>query len=70
MDSADFAAFDWVNLYDTDDLVGFWNPLRRKGYSSVMDQRIDTHEFPFYSHVKYWTNSLVARELVDQTLTA
>ena len=70
MDSADFAAFDWVNFYDTDDLVGFWNPLRRKGYASVIDQRIDTHEFPFYSHVKYWTNSLVARELVDQTLTA
>ena len=70
MDSTDFAVFDWVNFYDTDDLVGFWNPLRRKGYSSVMDQRIDTHEFPFYSHVKYWTNSLVARELVDQTLTA
>jgi hypothetical protein len=69
-DDPKFSSFDWVNCYDTDDLVGFWNPLRRKGYTSVMDQRIDTHEFPFYSHVKYWTNSFVARELVDMSLTA
>lgn len=69
-DASGFSSFDWVNFYDTDDLVGFWNPLRRKGYATVMDQRIDTHEFPFYSHVKYWTNSFLARELVDMSLTA
>ncbi len=68
-DNAQFNSFDWVNCYDADDLVGFWNPLLRKGYVTVMDQRIDTHEFPFYSHIKYWTNSIVARELVDMSLT-
>jgi len=70
MDRPEFGALDWVNCYDTDDIVGFWNPLRRMGYATVMDQRIDTHELPFYSHVKYWTNSFVARELVDKSLTA
>lgn len=69
-DRPEFAGLDWINFYDTDDLVGFWNPLRRCGYAHVADQRIDTHEFPFYSHVKYWTNAALARELVDKCLTA
>ncbi|WP_447975191.1 hypothetical protein [Nitrospira sp. Kam-Ns4a] len=69
-DRPEFAELDWVNFYDTDDLVTFWNPLRKRGYTSVTDQRIDTHELPFYSHVKYWTNSVLARELVDKCLTA
>lgn len=68
-DRPDFAPLDWVNFYDTDDLVTFWNPLRKRGYATVTDQRIDTHELPFYSHVKYWTNSVMARELVDKCLT-
>ncbi len=63
------AGLEWVNFYDADDLVGFWNPLRRQGYKTVMDQRVDTHEFPFYSHVKYWTNAFVAGELADMSLT-
>lgn len=68
-DRPEFSRLDWVNFYDTDDLVTFWNPLRKRGYLSVSDQRIDTHELPFYSHVKYWTNSVLARELVDKCLT-
>lgn len=61
---------NWVNMYDPGDLVGFWNPLVRKGYTCPFDTRIKTSEFPFYSHVKYWTSSTVADELVDMALSA
>lgn len=69
-DDPALAQLRWVNYYDLDDLVTFWNPLEQKGYATVKDRRIDTHELPFYSHVKYWTNSELARELADKGLTA
>ncbi len=69
MDHDIFSRFDWINFYDTDDIVCFWNPLKKKGYKNVIDQKIDVHELPVYSHIKYWTNSVIARELADMALT-
>lgn len=64
------SSVNWVNMYDPADLVGFWNPLRKWGYETPWETRIKTHELPFYSHVKYWTSSSVAEELLDMALTA
>lgn len=61
---------NWVNMYDPADLVGFWNPLRKWGYSNPWETRIKTHELPFYSHVKYWTSSTISDELVDMSMSA
>jgi hypothetical protein len=69
-DIATLNSLNWVNMYDPADLVGFWNPLKKWGYVNPWDVRIKTHEFPFYSHVKYWTSSTIADELVDMALTA
>ncbi|MFA6013273.1 MAG: hypothetical protein WC799_25005 [Desulfobacteraceae bacterium] len=69
-DIATLSTVNWVNLYDPADLVGFWNPLKKWGYTNPLDSRIKTHELPFYSHVKYWTCSSIADELVDMALTA
>ena len=68
-DDAAFARLKWINYYDLDDLVTFWNPLHDKGYQSVRDRRIDTHELLFYSHTKYWDSSELSSELADRCLT-
>lgn len=61
---------DWVNYYDTDDFLAFWNPLRLFGYREfVTDRSIDASEVPFYSHIKYWGNSAISRELADLATT-
>jgi len=61
---------DWINFYDSDDFLAFWNPLKRFGYAGYVDDRtIDPSEIPFYSHIKYWDSSAVARELADLATT-
>jgi len=61
---------DWMNFYDADDFLAFWNPLRKFGYAGyVRDHTINPSEIPFYSHIKYWDNSEIARELADLATT-
>lgn len=61
---------DWINFYDADDFLAFWNPLRRFGYDGyVQDRNINPSEVPFYSHTKYWDSSAIARELADMATT-
>jgi len=62
---------EWVNFYDADDFLAFWNPLRKFGYDGyVQDRNINPSEIVFYSHIKYWDNSAIARELADMATTA
>ncbi|GEM_PF-2859771 len=62
---------DWTNFYDTDDFLAPWNPLRHFGYRQFLrsESSVDASEIPFYSHVKYWGNSAISRELADLATT-
>jgi hypothetical protein len=62
---------DWLNFYDADDFLAFWNPLGKFGYAGyVQDRNINPSEIPFYSHIKYWDSSAIARELADLATTS
>ncbi len=68
--SAILKRIDWINFYDSDDFLAFWNPLRKFGYDGyVQDRNINPSEIPFYSHTKYWDSSAIARELADMATT-
>lgn len=63
-DSERLADVGWVDFWDASDFLTVWCPLTRFGYKQVACRRIETSTLPLISHVGYWNDGSVARELI------